>query len=125
MPNDPNAAELSAASATPSAVFPLAGTVRSAPLFVVDPQPVPTISTAVTRAWGAADPTKILHNEGNEQSLFPPSHRTAALEIQVPPYFDVELASIFSRQWNGIGGTGYLPSFPQWDRKVTTYPMAH
>lgn len=34
------------------------------------------------------------------------------------------VALSYTRMWNGIGGTIYLPSFPQLDRQETVWPHA-
>lgn len=123
MANDPNAAELVAAAATPAARFPLAGSRTTIGVVKLDVAPLVLVST-FTRAWGGADPTKILHNQGSEQSLYPPWNRTVQVVKFTPPMDELRVASVFNRQWNGIGGIGYVPSFPQLDRKNTTWPHA-
>lgn len=106
--------------------FPLVGVVRNGAVFAPDPSIDPTLLTGYTRTWGASNPDVMFHNQSDEQSLFVPQDRNAAVfEEDLSPFDGIDVASIITRSWNGIGGVGYLPSFPQWDRKVTTFPMAH
>lgn len=125
MANDPALGVFTLVPLAPSLTFPLSGSKQTVGVKIA-----PTIAStakniaAFTRTWAASDPTKVLHNESDEQSLFPPWNRPVSVRVIVPPILVVAVHHVTNRQWNGIGGIGYLPSFPQLDRKNTTWPHA-
>lgn len=124
MANDPNLALVTFRFPTPSSTFPLAGAVTAVGVGIARPAIPTPIAVGYTRTWGGANPVVLLHNQGSEQSLFPPSDRTGDVGLLNAPVGSTVVAAVMTRQWNGIGGIGYLPSFPQLERHVTTWPHA-
>lgn len=107
---------------TPRSTFPLIGVDLSMGVLIQDPDLGIDHPVTFTRLWNGGPGDAYFHAY-NEQSLFPEQMRTMGVLIQDP---DLEIGHdfLYTRQWNGIGGLAYIPSFPQLERKQTTWPHA-
>lgn len=120
-----NAPNTTWAFATPTPRYPLLGVARSSRVFLAVAVADDVVSANFVRTWGGANPDVMFHNQSDEQTLFPPRNLAAQVVLDDGGWpFDIHVAAVMNRQWNGIGGIGYLPSFPQLDRHNTTWPHA-
>lgn len=124
-----NAATILVRAYAPSRLFPLVGATYSGTTQRADRANVREL-VAPTYVWNGG-PTdapwgNVLHNQSDEQSLFPKQVFSGAVRVMLNPIGSpgMVLRAVMTRQWNGIGGVGYVPSFPQLDRHNTTWPHA-
>lgn len=104
-----SAANIKVEFPTPSPKFPLGGVALSMPVFINLWEPKQE-RFLFTRTW---------------RPIYTGMPRNMPVFLQVGMLDGHNNALVtYTRQWNGIGGFRYLPSFPQLSRNETTWPHA-